>query len=206
MEGRGCYPVSLVNHPWQNSGPPFNYCKLLNFCTVGGLDVDLWGPIRACSLLGHQQSLLTLSHIFSSSWKEASYFILLKSICYWHTLLWSPIQPWPHVSRWVLRPETLVRSNIEMTLFSLQLVSDLPGNLHHLFFFFFFSTHGLVAQRTGSLVAKQIPHQKTKCTTFILQVSPIYMRLSLCLLHRFSKGKACHLLKWEMGRWNGFFS
>lgn len=137
---------------------------------------------------------------------EASYFILLKSICYWHTLLWSPIQPWPHVSWWVLRPETLVRSNIETTLFSLQLLSDLPANLHHLFLGVFFSTHGLVAQRTRSLVDKQIPHQKTKWTTFILQVSPIYMRLSLCLLHRFSKGKACHLLNWEMGRWNGFFS
>lgn len=47
----------------------FNDCKRLNFLTAGGRDVGMQGPIRACSLLGHQQSLLTLNHIFSSSWK-----------------------------------------------------------------------------------------------------------------------------------------
>ena len=132
---------------------------------------------------------------------EASYFILLKSICFRHTLLWSPIQPWPHVSWWVLGPETLVRSNTEMTLFSLQLLSDLPANLHLLlllfFFFLYFLTHGLVAQRTGSLVAKQIPSQETKCTSPILQVSPIYKRLCVSFIGFQKEKHATH----SNGRW-----
>lgn len=66
----------------------FNYCKLLNFLTAGGLDVGMQGPRRACSLLGHKQSLLTMQTIYFHP-PGSLIFHSLESICFWHTLLWS---------------------------------------------------------------------------------------------------------------------
>lgn len=65
------------------------------------------------------------------------------------------------------------------------------------FFFLYFLTHGLVAQRTGSLVAKQIPSQETKCTSPILQVSPIYKRLCVSFIGFQKEKHATH----SNGRW-----
>ena len=203
MEGRGYYPVSLVNHPWQNYGLPFNYCKLLNFLTAGGLDVDMQGPIRACSLLGHQESLLTLNRIFSSSWKpHISFFwnvYAFDTNSYGLLFNHDPMSPGEFSDQRHLWDQTL-RWHCFLSNFS-QICQQ--SFISH--FVVFFLTHGLVAQRTGSLVAKQIPRQKTKCRSPILQVSPIYKRLFVSPSLVF-KRKSMPSTQMGDGRWNGFFS
>lgn len=154
------------------------------------------GPIRACSLPGHQQSLLTLNHVFSSSWKpRISFFWKVYAFdTHSYGLLFNhdPMSPgefsdqrhlWDQTLRWHCFPSNFSQI-CQQTFISCCCCCC-------------FLTHGLVAQRTGSLVAKQIPSQETKCTSPILQVSPVYKRLCVSFIGFQKEKHATH----SNGRW-----